>query len=137
MPENQTEPNEKSRASQARKEYLFSAIGFTFAVPCYVWFSLSDLVARDGWRWVIGPIGAFFFGVMAILSWVSYFRRLPAEKSDQLILRTLWRIVLAPIVLIILAAILAGIFFGFSWLFTIPSWAAVIIVLLLVLIARR
>ena len=110
-----------------RREYLYSAVGFTVATTLYVWFGMSFLGERV---FLIGPIGAVFFATLAITSWISYFRRLSVEQSDTLILRTLGRLLLAPFALIAIAVLIAGLFYGFAWLSGIPSWAAVIIVLL-------
>jgi hypothetical protein len=62
------------------------------------------------------------------------------EQTDRIfdrIAQTLGYVVLAPIALIIVA-VLAGValFSAFGWLATIPSWAAVIIVLLVLIYLR-
>jgi hypothetical protein len=89
--------------------------------------------------WII--VGAaIFFSIMAIAALCGMLNNWTSEQEDQAIGRTLGYVVLAPIALIVVAlvAVLAGIvlFPAFGWLATIPSWAAVIIVLLVLIYLR-
>jgi hypothetical protein len=77
------------------------------------------------------------FCPMAIISWRSMRNNWAAEKEDQTIMRTLGYILLAPILLVL--AVIAGfaLFSAFGWLATIPSWAAVIIILLVLIYVKK
>lgn len=113
-----------------KREYLWSAIGFTVAAPLYCWFALSRLA--DTWLlfWV-GVVGAVCFTVMALLAWISFFRNWSVEKSDDVALKMFGWLVASPFLAAGLVALLVAVFAMGRWLLGIPSWAGVIIFLLI------
>ena len=81
--------------------------------------------------------GAIFFPIMAIISFRVLRNNWTDEQIDQVTMRTLGYVVLVPVAIV--AAVLVGIalFSAFGWLATIPSWAAVIIVLLVLIYLKK
>ena len=77
--------------------------------------------------------GAIVFSLMTVLSWRSMRKGWTVEQEDRAAKRALSYLFLTPVVLA--AVVLAGIalYSAFGWLATIPSWAAVIIVLLVLI----
>lgn len=83
------------------------------------------------WRdWIIAA-GAIFFPILAVISFLSMRRNWTGDQTDSVIMRTLGFIVLAPIALVAIVIVGFALYAAFGWFGTIPSWAAVIIVLLL------
>jgi Ca2+/Na+ antiporter len=96
----------------------------------------SGLVSLATWGGWIVLFGAFFFPVMAVISLVGILKNWTVEQEDRAFTRTFGYIFGVPIILV--AFILAGwvLFSTFGWLASIPSWAAVIIVLLVLLLLK-
>jgi uncharacterized protein YacL len=90
--------------------------------------------------WVI-VAGAIFFSIMAITALCGMLNGWTAEQEDKALGRTMGFVVFAPVALIVAALVAAvfGIilFSAFGWLATIPSWAAVIIVLLVLIYLKK
>jgi hypothetical protein len=86
--------------------------------------------------WIIVG-GAVFCPIMAIFMWVSIPNTWSAEKEDQAFMQTLGYLVLVPILLVL--AVIAGfaLFSTFGWLATIPSWAAIITILLVLIYLKK
>lgn len=86
------------------------------------------------WRdWLI-VVGAIFCPVLTVIAGVALVKDWSIEKSDRVLNRTLGCLIGAPIATLVGVWVLTS-FFG--WFSTIPLWAAVIIVLLVILISRR
>jgi hypothetical protein len=104
---------------------LFSAlaIGYLFYQPP-TFSNLKDWVTLGG---------AIFLPPLAIINFFGMRNNWSDEQADQIAKQTFGYVVLAPIALIV--AVLAGImlFSAFGWFATIPSWAAIIIVLLVLI----
>lgn len=77
--------------------------------------------------------GSVLFLFMTIFSFLSIFKNWTAEKEDQLFMRTAGYLVLVPIMIVVAIFLGFALFSTFGWLATIPSWAAVIIVLLVLI----
>jgi hypothetical protein len=107
---------------------LFSfEIGYLFYDPP-TFSSLKD--------WIILG-GAIFFPIMAILSFFAIRNNWTDEQADRITMRTLGYVVLAPISLILVVLAGFGLFSAFGWLASIPSWAAVIIILLVLIYLKK
>jgi hypothetical protein len=120
-----------------RREKLYQLLVFVFFSVfeiSYLLYSQPTFSKLGDWI-ILG--GAFFFPIMALISWRSIRNDWSAEKEDQTITRTFGSIVLAPILLVV--AVVAGfaLFSAFGWLATIPSWAAVIIILLVLIYFKK
>jgi protein-S-isoprenylcysteine O-methyltransferase Ste14 len=89
------------------------------------------------WRdWII-VAGAILFPIMATISWRSMRNNWSTDKEDQTIMQTLGYIVLAPILVLIIVIAGFALFSAFGWFATIPSWAAVIIILLVLIYLKK
>jgi hypothetical protein len=90
--------------------------------------------------WVI-VAGAIFFAIWAITALCGMLNGWTAEQEDKALGRTMGFVVFAPVALVVAALVagLAGVtlFSTFGWLATIPSWAAVIIVLLVLIYLKK
>lgn len=82
--------------------------------------------------WII-LVGAVLFPIMTIVSWRSLRNNWTAEEEDRAATRTLGYIVLIPIILVAVIVTGYALFSLYGWLATIPSWAAVIILLLILI----
>jgi hypothetical protein len=111
----------------------------------WTWAGLSVLVIGyliwkpptfSTWRdwFIVG--GAIFFPVLAIVSFISMRKEWTPHQEDWVFRRTLGYMILGPILLV--AIVIGGIllYSAFGWLGTIPSWAAVIIVLLVLILLK-
>jgi ABC-type branched-subunit amino acid transport system permease subunit len=78
---------------------------------------------------------------MAIIALCGLLNGWTAEQEDKALGRTMSFVVFAPVTLIVaaLVAVLFGIvlFSAFGWLASIPTWAAVIIVLLVLIYLKK
>jgi hypothetical protein len=93
-----------------------------------------DFSKLGGWA-IAG--GAFFFPLLALITMLAIVFNWSNERTDRTIKWTFGLIILAPVILII--AVVGGYFLlsAFGWLTTIPSWAAVIIGLLLLIYFKK
>jgi peptidoglycan/LPS O-acetylase OafA/YrhL len=110
-------------------------------VACFGLFSLLSiwvLVYRTptfvNWRDWITVLAAFFFPLLTFLSLLSLWRGWSADHEERIVLRTLGYIVVTPVILL---AVIIGGYFAFGWFATIPSWAAVVIVLLVLIYLKK
>jgi hypothetical protein len=123
-------------------------IGKAFAVLILGTALILVLFTIVGSLFVVGAnslLGLFveIAGIAGIVLVVWSWKKLGTERQERLltvfgsVVRLVRFVVLAPIVLIIvlIAAVLVGwgLFSAFGWFATIPSWAAVIIVLLVLI----
>lgn len=118
------------------KAGIWPALLFTFfmALNFFTWKtgSFSDFEEWENW---LGIGGMALFGPLAVFSWVSYFSGWSAHQEEHIGLSLLKWIFLGPIIFIIGGLAL---FFIAKWLLSIPSWAAVMIILqVLILIKKR
>jgi hypothetical protein len=128
---------ETSISAKQRREKRNQFLGFVFFSVFelgYLFFSRPTFSSLVDWLILAGAI---FFPIMALISWRSMRNDWSVEKEDQTFTRTFGYIVLAPILLVV--AVIAGfaLFSAFGWLATIPSWAAVIIVLLVLIYLKK
>lgn len=111
------------------------AIFFTVATGFYIWAWKTGVMGKEKpWGdWL--AIGAIYlFGSIGIVLWVSYFKGWSAYHEDKVAIKTLQWMIFGPIGLIILGIL---IYFVGGWLFSIPGWAAVIIILLVFILLKR
>ncbi len=106
----------------------------TFLV--FVAFSVLEigylLFSNRPTNWII-LAGAIMFPILALLALLSLIKNWTPEQEDKIFSRTLGWIVAAPIVVVVAAIAGVALYSAFGWLATIPSWAAVIIVLLVLI----
>ena len=119
-----------SRHRELRKQFLAFLAFSVFEIGYLVIHGVKLETVRD---WII-LLGAIFFPICALLSFFAMQRQWSAEQEDRVFTRTLGWIVLGPIVLILAGV---GLYAAFGWFAAIPSWAAVIIVLLVLLLAKK
>jgi hypothetical protein len=81
--------------------------------------------------------GALMFGSFAAFNAIAYFKRWSDKQASEMGSRFVWWIIKS--IGAVLAICIAGvaIYLGFDWFSSIPSWAAVIIVLLVILVLSR
>lgn len=113
-----------------RREYFWSAVGFSVAAPLYCWFALSRLADTTFLIWV-GVVGSTSFALMALLAWIAFFRNWSVEKSDEVTVKAFGWLVASPFLAAGLLALMVGLFALGHWFLGIPSWAGVIILLLI------
>jgi hypothetical protein len=123
--------HELVKLAKRRRERHFTFLGFLLFSVLYIAFLVYLPPKFVGWRDWIPVAGAIFFPLMALLSWLSMRNDWSVEKEEQTIMRTLGYIVLAPVLLVVAIIVGLALYSAFGWFATIPSWAAVIIVLLL------
>ena len=113
----------------------------------FLWFLFFSVLEIGGliWLWPrLSAIGVWFivagiilFLTMAVVSWRSMRNTWTAEQEDHAATRVLGYVFLGPVALVafLVAFVLAGaaLYSIFGWFATIPSWAAVIIVLLVLI----
>jgi hypothetical protein len=121
--------NDNKRWREQRTQFL----GFLLFSVLEIGYLLYSRLTFTVWRDWIFLGGAVLFSIMTIISWRSMRNNRTAEQEDRAVTLTFGYIVAGPIILLI--AVLAGfaLFSMFGWLATIPSWAAVIIVLLVLI----
>lgn len=116
-----------------RKEIFATSMIFTIVTVAYIGVWVSGLLDDRGLGYVL-PAGAAFFGFMCVMGWISYAKGWNAQQQDSVLLRSFSWLIFGPIILCIVGVVL---FFGISWLTSIPSWAAVIIVLLILVLFKK
>ena len=117
-----------------RRERLFPLrifVFFSIFLIGYLFFRPPTFSNLGDWI-IVG--GAFLTPVLALISWLSIRNDWSVQKEEQTSMRTLGYIVLAPVLL--LMALIAG-FALYSAFATIPSWAAVIIILLALIYLKK
>ena len=103
-------------------------VGFSLLEIGVLTFTKLDF---DHWRSRLFVFGAVFFPAMAVLSYFDARGDWSTEKSDHIFSRAIGWILGGPILLV---GGLCLIIVVFGWLGSIPSWAAVIIVLLIAIL---
>jgi hypothetical protein len=123
--------------AKRRREQWSTFFGFVafsiFEIGYLIWQPPTFALLRD---WIILG-GAIFFPIMAVISYVSLCKSWTPQQEDRATTRTLGFIFLAPVALV--GIVLAGfmLFSAFGWFATIPSWAAVIIMLLVLIYLKK
>lgn len=114
---------------------IWQPVGFTLAALAYpvIWKTGALNLKYPEWEPVIGLGGLGLFGFMAVFSWISYFLKLNPRQEDNLFLTAMKWTILGPILLLIGGFVV--VFVG-SWMLGIPDWAAVIIVLQVLILIR-
>jgi len=104
------------------------------AEPAYLFYNPPTFtILRD---WIITG-GVVLFFMMAVISFRSLRNDWTPEREDQATNRGfgfLALLAVAPVLIVIAGVVL---FPSFSWFATIPSWAAVIIVLLVLIYLKK
>ena len=120
---------EAKKAKLRKQKRVYAAI-FALVAVFYAWF-LPPLSSEGNGGLILRIGGSLLFGFMAIMTWASAERGWTDQQEESAVVRALGWMVLGPVILV---AIGAALFFGISWLSSIPSWAAVIIVLLVMIL---
>lgn len=148
------ERNEKEITRQLNKQRAYEAlpkevrqklekrgntISITFLSMFYAVFacfhSSGRMDIKDGWFESYGvPIAIVFFSVMLLVFWIGILRGWSNQRTEDVVAKSLAWLITSPVIAIILGIPL---YFALSDLASIPSWAAIIIVLLLIMIMRR
>jgi hypothetical protein len=127
--------SDKSRRGEHGLAFAFCAFLSAFMIGHLIYNRSTFSDAAD---WIMLG-GGIWFSLWAILSFFAMLNNWGDEQFARFdrITETVARVVLAPVALIVaaLVAVLVGValFSAFGWLATIPSWAAVIIVLLVLI----
>jgi len=121
------------KVAKRRRDYWVALIVFLFFsfLEIFVLSSQPANFSRLGY-WIIAG-GAVFFPMMAVISSLAIVFDWSNEKADRTIKWTFGLIILAPLVLIVAVVGAYFLLSAFGWFATIPSWAAVIIVILLLI----
>jgi len=123
------------RAKQ-RREHRSSFVCFLVGAALEIGMVLfGDLTFRSWQDWIIAG-GAFFFPIMAALSLVALRKNWTLDQSEAAVKRTFGWIIGIPVIFAALLAVGWSLFSFFGWLGTIPAWAAVIIVLLILILLK-
>lgn len=118
------------------KRKLLVAIALSALASLYIGFAWSERDADNALEFYLILAGAAFFAPVALMAWAAFFRRW-SEGEESAIYASLGSMVLAVIVVAAaLGTIAVGLFYGASWLSSIPSWAAVIVVLLILILFK-
>jgi hypothetical protein len=121
-----------SDSKRQREQFkIFACFVFFSALEIGYLFYMQPTFSTLGDWTILG--GAIFFPIMAILSFFAMRNNWSDEQADRITMRTLGYVVLAPIALIVAVLVGIALFSAFGWFATIPSWAAVIIVLLVLI----
>jgi len=126
-------PLEDAEAKWRRYQRTIFAVLVLFSVLAIGGLLFNPPTSSDWRDWIV-LVGVILLPIItAIVLYRSMRNNWTAEQEEQTLKRTLGYVVLAPIALIV--AVLAGVvlFSAFGWLASIPSWAAVIIVLLVLI----
>lgn len=126
-----------NKVTKRRREYWSSLAIFGFFSLLEIFVLSSQPVDFSRWRYWLIASGAVFFPIMALLSLLAIVFDWSNDKSDRAFKWTFGLIFLGPLVLV--AAVVGGYFLlsAFGWFATIPSWAAVIIVLLVLIYLKK
>lgn len=124
------------RQKKEKRENIFSIIFLSalYAAFSYTYFS-GRLDIKDGWFEDYGiPIAIVFFSVMLVVFWIGLLRGWSNQRTEDAVVKSMGWLLASPVLALIIGVPL---YFAFSYLATIPSWAAIIIVLLVFLILKK
>jgi hypothetical protein len=110
---------------------FFMLLGFSTVEIYLLLFGKLEFVKWKDWI-ILG--GAVFFPVLTIIAGLDLVKDWSTQETDRITTRTFGWLIGAPIAALVG---LWGMTSLFGWFNDIPSWAAVIIVLLIILIIRR
>lgn len=130
------EDNEQEQSTSKFDNPLFQVILFGgFSIFGIYMIMTDSLSHKQEWVEWLMYFGYFvFFPTMFVISLLSYFKGWNDEESDSIVMKTFGWMFGAPIIITIIGIIL---FFIGNYFASIPSWAAIIIVLLTVLVFRK
>ncbi len=126
----------EDRQKKEKRENIFSIIFLSvlYTAFSYAYFS-GRLDIKDGWFEDYGiPISIVFFSVMLLVFWIGILRGWSYQRTEDAVVKSIAWLMASPVLAVIIGVPL---YFAFSYLASVPSWAAIIIVLLLILILRR
>lgn len=137
---------EKQRAYEAlpkevrqKKERRGNIISLILLSAFYIIFSYSYFSGRldikDGWFEDYGiPIAIVFFSVMLIVFWIGVLRGWSNQRTEDAVVKSMAWLLASPVLAV---AFGVPLYFAFSYLTTITSWAAIIIILLVFLVLKK
>jgi hypothetical protein len=121
------------QVDEARKSHLYQLLVFGGLGGLNNWVlffgePLDDTTVK---YWAL-VAGAFLFPLLAIVSWRAYRNGWQPERTDKAVGRLFGWLVASPFVLIAAGLVIWGVVSLAGWFASIPVWAAVIIILLLI-----
>lgn len=132
MGEDQLEDNTESKFDHPLVQV--GIFGCLTILGIYMYFT-GSFKPDSEWMELLLYFGYFvFFPIMFVISVMSYIRGWSDETSDSVIIKVFGWLLGGPIIFIILAC---AIFFVGNYLVSIPSWATIIIILLLMLVFKK
>lgn len=121
-----------------RRENLQMGIFFLGFAALEVWlFQSGELHRRAEWlTWLVGVAAVCFFaaGVFSLVAWAKNWNAEETEKTGQEMLGCAVAIPFVAVAVVVAAWLL---FSALGWLTSIPAWAVVIIVLLVLLLLKK
>jgi hypothetical protein len=121
-----------SRRREQRKTFFI----FLFFSAFEVGYLIFGDVSLTTWGGRVILFGAFFFPIFAVISWRSMRNNWSAQREDDAAMRIIGWMFGVPIILATLVLGGWALYSALGWLGTIPSWAAVIIILLIILVLK-
>lgn len=122
-------PSKEMRRTKWMTFFIFLA--FSGLEISLVLLGKVEFVKWTDWL-IVG--GAIFFPVLTVIAGLDLVKDWSSQEADRITMRTLGWMVAAPIAALVGLWVITSLF---GWFSGIPSWAAVIIVLLVILIIRR
>lgn len=129
----QIEPSHSTDRSASRKRWT-NAIGLTVLAATSIWLVLNGGLNTSLWQYWIVVGAAVLSPIWAVASLLGAWKHWDEQKINSLARRSLLWIVGVPIVLGLGFYVLSA---TSDWFKTIPSWAAVIIVLLFLILMQK
>jgi uncharacterized membrane protein YdjX (TVP38/TMEM64 family) len=125
------------KVTKRRSDYWLALVVFLFLSFLAMFVLSSQPTDFSRWRYWIIAGGAVFFPIFALITLLAIVFDWSNAKTDRTLKWMFGLIILVPLSLI--AAVVGGYFLlsAFGWFATIPSWAAVIIVLLLLIYLKK
>lgn len=130
------------RSQEASLKEKWGSFGFFFGVSLLeVLLLLTEVVSIANWMGWLILTSAIIFSIMSVISLISIINHWSIEKEESIVEKIMGFLVGTPVVLVLILVAIALLVWAaisvFGWFGSIPSWAAVIIVLLILLLFKR
>lgn len=125
-----SETSTSSRSETRREKLTFFILFLGFSILEVAVLAFSHPTFEKWGDWMIAG-GALLFPILTVLSWKSLISNWSVEESDHAVGKVFGWIIAAPVIVAALVLVGWALFSFLGWLATIPVWAAVIIILLL------